>query len=75
MSQYIVLTPVNLKKECKSKKDYLYEREFFQLDNKSLPLWTDSYRNTAKVNDFFGFVINQNLIIILKINNLLGKKS
>lgn len=64
--EYITLTPVNLDKKDKKKRDYTYEKDFFE-NSKENPKWTDSVYNTSTVGNLFGFVINRKTIEIFEI--------
>ena len=67
---HIVLSPITTRKVDLYNKFYKVEEQHF--DNTTIynPMWNDSQFNTAKVGDYFGFVIDQDVMKIFRIETI-----
>lgn len=65
----ITITPVTNSNED-NMNNYKYEERLFTEDNDS-PLWIDSKYNTTQKNNYFGFVINWDYIMIFRVIDIL----
>ena len=73
--QYITLTPVNTKESRFYEETYNTEKLNFNSDTIYHPCWKDSMHNKTRVNDYFGFVEDRNIIHICQVVAILPSKS